>query len=237
METSVARDSSRFGRKCRYSFVLLFFWAASFHLAGQVAASANVTFSLDFPASDPEHYSISVDSDGRAKYDSSARISADSQDRESYRTEFQFSPGNRARIFALAGQAGYFAGKIDSGNHKIAFTGTKKLTYRDAGRTSTAEFNYSSLAPVQQLTVLFQSVATTMEFGRRLAHYHRYQKLALDEELTRMEVQAQENQLAELQAIEPVLREIFDDISVMNVVRARAQRLIEMGKKEDLAGR
>jgi hypothetical protein len=235
METSTA--CARFGLLRRLTFPLvLFFLLASLQLAW-AADAANLTFSLDFPASNPEHYSISVDADGHTKYESVARISPDSEDRETYRTEFQFSPGNRARIFGLATQSHYFAGKIDSGNHKIAFTGAKKLIYRDDRLTNTAEYNYSTLVSVQELTSIFQNVAATMEFGRRLEHHHRYQKLALDDELKRMETQAQDSQLAELQAVEPVLREIFEDSSVMNFVRARAQRLIELGKKDNLAGR
>jgi hypothetical protein len=30
--------------------------------------------------------------------------------------------------------------------------------------------------------------------------------------------------------VQPVLQELFDDTSVINVVRARAQRLVEMGE-------
>ena len=236
MEKSAARElsrssSSRSSEKALFAIVLLFV-VPSLRLAAVAADSANVTFSLDFPSSDPEHYSFTVDSDGHVKYESVARISADSEDRETYHTEFQFSAGTRVRIFDLAAQSHYFSGKIDSGNRKIAFTGTKKLTYHDAGRNNAAEFNYSTVAPVQQLTVFFQAVAGTMEFGRRLAYYHRYQKLALDDELKRMEAQAQDNQLAEIQAIEPILREIVEDTSVINVDRAHAQRLIDMGKKE-----
>jgi hypothetical protein len=179
---------------------------------------------------------MSVNSDGRAKYESRTRISSDSEDRETYETEFEFSPANRARIFNLAAQARYFAGKVDSGNRKIAFTGTKKLTYKDGSRTNTAEYNYTSVTPVQQLTAFFQSVAATLEFGRRLAHHYRYQKLALNGELKRLEAQVQDNQVGELQALEPILREIFEDTSVINIDRARAQRLIELGKKEEAAG-
>lgn len=233
MEANIARNTLRLPGRHKSPFALLCFLVVVSSSA-IAADSANITFSLSFPGSDPESYSISLDSDGHAKYESVARISPDSEDRETYETEFQFSPGNRARIFELAGQSHYFAGKIDSGNHKIAFTGAKKLTYRDGSRSNTAEFNYSGLPPVQQAVAIFQNVAATLEFGRRLAHYHRYQKLALDDELKRMEAEAHDNQLSELQAIEPTLKEIFEDTSVMNVVRARAQRLIELGKKEDL---
>jgi hypothetical protein len=193
------------------------------------AAPATITFSLDFPGSDPEHYSISVQSDGRARYDCSGRISRDSDDTETYQTEFTLSDASRTRIFDLAAQAHYFSGKIDSGNKKLAFTGAKKLTYKDGQRDSAAEYNFSQLVAVQQLTTLFQGVAATLEFGRRLAHYHRYQKLALDDELKRMELQARAGELSEVQAVRSILQEIHDDSSVINVVRARAQRIIEMG--------
>src|SRR5207245_782914 len=78
----------------------------------------------------------------------------------------------------------------------------------------------------QQLTALFQNISATLEFGRRLAHFHRYQKLALDDELKRMEDQMRAGDLIELQAVKPILQDIYDDSSVMNVVRARAQRLM-----------
>jgi hypothetical protein len=183
---------------------------------------------LDFPNSDPERYSIVVQSDGHARYECSAKISPDSEDRENYQTDFVMSDATRARIFDLAAQSHYFSGKIDSGNRKLAFTGAKKLIYKDGQRESTASYNYSPLPVVQQLTTLFQGVSATLEFGRRLAYLHRYQKLALDDELKRMEDQARRGELMEVQAVKPVLQEIHDDSSVINVVRARAQRIMEM---------
>ena len=192
------------------------------------ADPATVTFSLDFPNSSPEHYSFSVESDGHAKYESSGKISADSDERSTYETEFSFSDAARARIFQLAAQAHYFSGKIDSGNKKLAFTGAKKLTYKDGQRNSAAEYNFSAVPAVQQLTALFQGVGATLEYGRRLTYFHHYQKLALDDELKRMEDQARRGDLAELQAVKPVLQDIYDDSSVINVVRARALRIMEM---------
>jgi hypothetical protein len=192
------------------------------------ADPATITFSLDFPNSSPEHYSIAVQSDGHAHYESSGKISADSDARDDYQTDFTFSDATRARIFELAAQAHYFSGKVDSGNKKLAFTGAKKLVYKDGQRSSSADYNYSQQPAVQQLTTLFQSTAATMEFGRRLTYFHRYQKLALDDELKRMEDQAKRGDLAELQAVSPVLEEIYEDTSVINVVRARAHRIMEM---------
>lgn len=75
-----------------------------------------------------------------------------------------------------------------------------------------------------------------MEFARRLTYFHRYQKLALDDETKRMEDQAKHAEVAELQAVKPVLQAIYDDNSVINVVRARARRIMEM-EPQPVAGK
>jgi hypothetical protein len=200
----------------------------SFAQARNVAAVPTVTFSLDFPQSDPSHYSITVDMTGHASYESTAKVD-ESAEEQTYRTEFNVSAGSRERIFEWAQQAKYFAGKVDTGNQKLAFTGAKILSYQDGQRSFTARYNYSNLEPVRQLTTLFQAMGNTLDYGRQLAYYHRYQKLALDDELKRMETQAKNNELSELQSVQPALQAIVDDTSVINVVRARAKTLIQMG--------
>jgi hypothetical protein len=69
-----------------------------------------------------------------------------------------------------------------------------------------------------------------LEFGHRLEYYGHYQKLALDDELKRMEGMSNSNGLEEISSIAPVLQKIADDPSVIKVVRARAQRLLLVGK-------
>jgi hypothetical protein len=80
---------------------------------------------------------------------------------------------------------------------------------------------------VQDLTSLMESLSTTLEFGHRLQYDLRYQKLALDEELKHMEEMARINTLIEVAALQPILDLIVADPSVINVTRARAQRLLE----------
>jgi hypothetical protein len=193
------------------------------------AESATVTFSLDFPNSVPDHYTISVGSDGKAHYSCTAKISDQSDDRDNYSADFTVSDATRAHIFELASQAHYFSGKIDSGNRKLAFTGKKKLVYTDGQKNNTADYNYSLVPAVQQLTTLFQNMGATLEYGRRIIYEHRYQKLALDDELKRMEDEARSGSLAELEAVKPILQQVYDDPSVMNIARARALRIMDMG--------
>ena len=225
--------------------MLAFVLAAASHCAhAQQASLPTVTFTLDFPSSVPDHYVITVDSAGHATYVSgqpggkkAASTSTDSTDFEGgevapsipdepFEMSFVMSEANRAQIFRLAERAGYFAGDLDYKKGRIANTGTKTLAYRDGERHTQASFNYTTKGPAQELTALFQNISTTLEFARRLQYFHRYQKLALDEELKRMEEMDKQHSLAELQAVAPILKQIIADGSVMNVSRGRAGRLL-----------
>jgi len=188
--------------------------------------SAVVTFTLDFPQSSPEHYSIRMPSAGTAHYQSNGRLSVDSDVTDNFEYDFPISSGLQARIFALAAKAGYFQKDLETRRKNIAFTGKKTLRYTDGSRTGESTYNYSTNTAVQELTALFQNLAATLEFGHRLDYYRRYQKLALEDELKRMQEMAHDNTLIEVAAIQPILEQIVADQSVINVTRARAQRLM-----------
>ncbi len=128
----------------------------------------------------------------------------------------------------MAAKAGYFQKDLDTHRKNLAFTGKKTLRYADATRTGETSYNYSENSAVGDLTSLFQNLSTTLEFGHRLDYFHRYQKLALNEELKRMQEMAQSNMLTEVIAIQPILEKIVADQSVINVARARAQRLLAL---------
>lgn len=200
---------------------------SSFFAYAQTEATPVVTFTLDFPDSQPEHYSIRIPSDGSAHYQSSGRLSTDSDETDNFDLDFTVASETRQKIFDLAAKAGYFKKDIDSHHKALAFTGKKTLSYKDAQRSGESTYNYSSIPAVQDLTGLMQSLSATLEFGHRLQYDHQYQKLALDEELKHMEDMARSNELVEITAIQRILDQIIADQSVMNVTRARAQRLLE----------
>jgi hypothetical protein len=200
-------------------------------LLGETHPPATITFNLDFPGADPTHFAVSVSSDAKASYDSRTDKTSDDVAVDTFHLDFQVSNQTRDRIFELAGKADYFAKALDSGKDKIAFTGTKILTYKDAGKDTRATYNYSTIPAVQMLTGIFQNLSNTLECGRRLDFDYRYQKLALEAELKRMETMQKEGDLQDLQAIAPILQKIANDPSLINVSRARAGRLIaETGK-------
>ncbi len=192
----------------------------------QTAPTATVGYLQEFPGSDPEHYSITIAADGHSTYDSDGKLSREAEQGESFKFEFMASPATVTQVFDLARKASYFEGKVDSGKKNLASTGKKTLSYHDNAKNVQAEYNYSPNLAVQELTRLFQNMSMTLEFGRRLQFDYRYQKLALSDEMKLMEGMAAQNSLQELQALTPILHQIEGDTSVMNIVRARAQRLL-----------
>jgi hypothetical protein len=211
-------------RSSHIACLLVFFSSLAY---SQTEAPGVVTFTIDFPASQPEHYSIRILSDGSAHYQSSGHLSADSDETDSFDLDFTVGAETRQKIFALAAKADYFKKDIDSRHKGVAFTGKKTLSYKDAQRGGESTYNYSTIPSVQDLTALMQSLSATLEFGHRLQYDHHYQKLAMDEELKRMQEMASSNELVEIAAIQPILDQIVADQSVINVTRARAQRLLE----------
>jgi hypothetical protein len=195
-----------------------------------------ITFTLDFPGSQPEHYAFEIREDGRAHYQSRGKFSPDSEEIDSFSFDFSVSPETREKIFGLAARAKYFQHDLDSHRKNLAFTGKKTLTYKDGQRSGESTYNYSPDPVIWELTSLFQTLSGTLETGHRLEYDYRYQKLALEEELKRTEEMARTGSPMELEAIAPILQQIVGDSSVMNVSRARAQRLLERAGKPWRAG-
>jgi hypothetical protein len=228
------RHVRRSGLNPQLSTLWVLCLVSSFSVAVPAQEAASVAFTFDFPGSEPEHYVISVSSGGHAKYSSDGKLNPQSETSDPFQLDFTISQPVRTHIFDLAKRAHYFEGEVESKKKGLALTGVKTLAYKDAQRSTQASYNYSRISEVQELTTLFQNLSMTLEFGRRLEYYHRYQKLALDDELKRMEEISKQNGLEELSAVAPILQQIANDSSVINPVRVRAQRLLARGKTSSL---
>jgi hypothetical protein len=199
--------------------------ASGLMFAADVPPAATVQFKFDFPRSNPAHYEITVQNDGHAAYISNGDLGNSTND-DTTPFEFSISEKTRQDIFELAKKANYFNGKIDSGNTRIANMGAKTLIYKDDSHNTSATYNYSLDPAVQQITSILQELSTVLEYGRRLNWFHKYQKLALEDDLKQMEERQRSKTLGDLAAIAPLLKQIANDQSVMRMTRARALRLL-----------
>jgi hypothetical protein len=188
-------------------------------------AVPTVSFTLDWPGADPEHYVLAIDSSGRATYESAGGKRFVLGD--PYSSKFTVTEATRHRIFDTARTLNYFNRDFEYRKGKVAFTGKKTIAYADASRQFEASYNWTDNHALRQLTELMQAVAATVEFGRSLDYMHRHDRLGLNAELKRMDELAASGQLAELQVLGPQLEQIAGDSSVMEIARQKARRLLQ----------
>jgi len=197
------------------------------------AAGSYVVFKFDWDQGRPwVKYTISVDDAGNAHFEGVGNP-VESGDSDAYAQDFIMSDANRQKIFELTKKVDYFQGDLESKAKNIAKTGQKSLEYH--GKTATggqtvnsaATYNYSSNADVQELTRFFQAVATTIDFGRKLAFQYRFDKLGLDARLYSLQEMYTTHFAEELQAIEPILQKIASDPNMMHINRVTANQLLK----------
>lgn len=195
-----------------------------------------VSFDFLLEGSAPPHYSITVAPDGQATYRSDEPPgTAGATPQQPYLREFLVSGSTRARIFDLAAALQCFHGQFEYRGGRVANMGAKTLKCTYADRESKTTYNYSTNPRLQELTTLFQNISNTMEHGRRLDYFQRYEKLGLEAELKFMEEQEKNKLLAELQAVAPQLERILNDGSILNVTRHRAEHLLQVIKSNPAA--
>lgn len=197
-------------------------------------ATPTVTFKLNWPDAEPEYYALAIDATGKAAYDSrggSKYLGVP------YSAKFTASDATRDRIFSAARELNYFSGNFDYKKGKIAFTGTKTLIYSDSARHSETSYNWSENKTIRQLTEQLQAISSTLEFGRSLDYLHHHDRLGLNAELKRMDEMAASGQLAELQALGPLLERIAGDSNVMEIARQKARRLLQRANAQTAASR
>jgi hypothetical protein len=189
------------------------------------AAVPVVTYEQNWAEASPRWYLISVASTGTASYQSQPHAEPNEVSGDPFKIEFTATEATRTKIFEMAKAVNHFQGEFEyKGN--IAKTGSKTLVYKDGTKESRLTINYSSNSQLMQLISMFQNISNTMELGRKLAFQIRFDKLGVDATLKRMEEMNKQGLLLEMQAIEPVLKQIATDHSFMNIARQRAQRLL-----------
>lgn len=184
-----------------------------------------VAFTLYWKEAQPAHYAIRVDSAGHTTYESLATAGTDPSDM--YHSQFVMTEALRDRIFALAKQVSYFEGDFDYTKRKIANTGQKTLEYTGGGKHSKASYNWSETPEIQQLTDIFYGISNTLECGSKLAFMKRFDRLGLPDQLQNMQRLRADGHLLELQTITPLLQQIAQDSSLMNLARQRARQLMQ----------
>ena len=203
-------------------------------LYAQSTPTPTVAFNLEDAIVPPEHYSITVASDGSTTYESTDKGKKDVEALDPYSLKFTMSPATLKKIFALTEAANHFHGNF-AFKGKVAHTGTKTLRYTDPNLDLKQTYEWSQDLSIQQLTSIFEGIAAVQETSRRLRFLKRFDKLSVDAELKGLESRAEAGEAFELHTIAPLLQNITNDVTLLKTARERARKLLERAQRETLA--
>ena len=174
---------------------------------------------------DPASYSIAVDAAGTATYQSAP----ESIERTGvpYAIRFHVSDRTRRTIFNLVRTLDYFRGEIQVEQASTAKDKARILMYRDLPLSTRLTYSGSSDSDVEELTSIFEEVSETLEYGRRLAYFQKYDRKRITSELRALQADADRHFLRELPTIAPVLKSLATDASLENETRRSAQSLLD----------
>lgn len=199
-------------------------------------ATAEVSFRFERPGLAVPNFTLTVDEGGSTRYEADEITTAqggpdtDPPPTQHISHTVTLSRTATGRIFANARALDRFNITCASKAKNIADTGTKTLHYTGEGGDGSCTYNFSESKRVVLLTDLFLGVARTLEMGRRLEFQHRFDRLGLDATIASLAGEVDGGRATEISVISPTLRSLVEDTAVLQRVRERAARLLQLAQ-------
>jgi len=212
-------------------------WLLGIAFIGSMAAakSANaqtpavVQLEFTHPALTPAHWVLRLEADGHGHFQAERGPAASGNARTltvgDVDRDVQLTPAFAASVMATARRHKLFLEACESGR-KLAFTGTKKLSYSGPEGTGSCTYLYSNDKEIQALGDNLQAVAETLLAGAQLEKLVQYDRLGLDAEMEILETAAKDGRARQLGAIRATLTRLANDEALMERVRRRARALL-----------
>jgi hypothetical protein len=189
----------------------------------------DAVFEVDFsnPGLVPAQWTLEFHPDGTGHFKSQRGQAMSGEDIEAPNIDkdVRLSAQFAAHVFQLAERKELFKRGCDS-HMKVAFQGTKTLTYTGpAGRGSCA-FNYSKDQEIEALGDSMVSVAATLIEGARLQMLLLHDRLGLDKETEVLVESAAQGRAQQIGSIRDILERLAEDPAVLERVKRRARILL-----------
>jgi len=130
-----------------------------------------------------------------------------------------------SRIFQTVHDKKILNNKCES-HLKVAFQGTKKISYEGPDAQGSCEFNYSTNKDIQDLGESLVGVGSTLIEGARLELLYQHDPLGLDKAIQYVVEATGDGRLQQICAIRGILERLEDDPHVLDRVRKQARMLL-----------
>lgn len=195
-------------------------------LCRSAQASPELEVNYSNPGLVPAQWTLDLHPDGRGHFKTQrGSATADGIEAPDVDRDIQLSSQFAAHVFSIMEQKAPFRKGCES-HLKVAFQGTKKLTYTGPDGTATCEFNYASDKEIQALGDSLVSVATTLIEGARLQALLLHDRLGLDRETQVLVDSAKDGRAQQIGSIRDILERLAEDPAVLERVKRRARMLL-----------
>ena len=194
-------------------------------------AQQGALFQVEFtnPQLVPAHWQLTLHEDGSGQFDAEggqpSGLEATQISSGDVHRAVQLSPAFTAQVFSLARQRKLFNYPCES-HMKVAFQGTKKLSYTGPEGSGSCEFNYSKDKEIEALGNSLLSVETTILSGARMEKLLLHDRLGLDQELDYLTGEVHNGDATEIGVIRETLTRIASDDQVMERAQRKARLLL-----------
>jgi len=181
----------------------------------------NLTYRRVFKGSVPEYISIRVNKDGAGEYEG-RKLSDPATPRP-----IKLSPEITRQLFELADRLGDFHSIELESHRKVADLGEKTFVYEAEGQKHSVEFNYTVNRDARDLSDLFEKIAMVEQHVSGLEFAIKYDHLGLPQELREIQIELDNQALADPQLLVPTLEEIARNPHFLHLAQARAQDILQ----------
>ncbi|WP_263354655.1 hypothetical protein [Acidicapsa acidisoli] len=177
----------------------------------------------------PSHWTLKLSPDGSGQFDAEGGQPTQEEAKTilagDVHRPVQLSPAFTEQVFSTARTRRWFAFPCES-HMKVAFQGTKRLSYSGPEGSGACEYNYSKDKQIEELGNSLMAVEFTILSGARMEKLLQHDRLGLDEELDNLVTALHEGSAAEVGTIRETLTRIASDEEVMDRVRRKARQLL-----------
>lgn len=190
-------------------------------VAGQAQVpTPRLTYTKIMKGSVPEYERVTVDCSGAGTFD--GRRLSDPPNPQ----PLQLSSGVTQRLFGLASELGDFRFIELESDKKVANLGEKIFTYQKGRQTYKVEFNYTRNRTAEELTNLFEGIASVEEHIAGLEYSARFDPLGLPHQLHLAAIDLYEHNLTDPQLMVPILKRIASNSRYLHIAQVEAQNIL-----------
>ncbi|MFI5174381.1 MAG: hypothetical protein ACHQKY_05960 [Terriglobia bacterium] len=188
----------------------------------EAVAPTSIHFSKEFRQGPYECFKISIDQQGRGKFEAKPR------DGELITRDLQVTVETMQRLLAAFESAQFLSSARDYESHmKVADMGMKTIMFERSGRSREVRFNYTLDRHMAAIADLLSGLVTTQLRIDSLEKTMRYDKLGLPDQLNALQGELNSRWLVDAELMIPILTEIANNHAFFNIVQRKAQQLIQ----------